>query len=588
MDHTLNKKNRLKKIALLYVLIIVLFCMFIVTMLVHALKTRDLPSKFSQTTEKAKRGSIISYDGFHIASTQKLYKVLVNTKNIDPDKYDLFVELFHIYSGMKIKEIKERLAKRKGTVVLSYTVSAKDAQYLKSLSYELLRLKVFKEYTTKSGRIIFYGLTVLESGERRVYNYEKLLTPVIGYPRKMEDHGYTKVYGVQGLEKFYDDELSASQDGSVKGYRDVNSYIILNKKSNTKETVNGMDIVLSIPVTLQIRIEKILSHFREELDAKEIMAAVMESNTGRILSLASSNRFDPVHIKKSDYPSLRTGAISYSFEPGSVIKPITFSLLLENHLVNPYEIVNGHNGRFRIGRKLITDEHKFQWLSAENVIVHSSNVGIAQLAQKLNGLDFHEGLLKFGFSQKSGIDLPYEKSGSIRSITELNDEIYKATSAYGYGMKANLMQLMKAYSAFNNSGRVVTPYLVDHFKSERGRKVTPEHAAAEQVITPTTAERMKKILIKTVLKGTGVKTITEGVEIGGKTGTAHLVERGQYVRKYNTSFVGFANDVHSHKYTIGVVVIEPKKNHFASQTAVITYKAIIDTLINESYLVPSL
>ena len=578
--------NKLKKVALLYVLFIILFSFFLIMMFVNAVKSRHLPSKFSQNTERAKRGSIISYDGFHIASTEKLYKVLVNTKNIDPDKFDLFIELFHIYSGIDIKEIKKRLKKRKGSVVLSYSVSAKDAQYLKSLAYELLRLHVFKEYVTKSGRIILHGLSVVESGERRVYNYGKLLTPVIGYPRKMDNKGYTKVYGVQGLEKYYDDELSASQDGLVKGYRDVNSYIILNKKSNTKESVNGMDIVITIPVTLQIRVEKILSHFKKELEADEIMAVIMESKTGRILSLASSNRFNPSHIKRSDYPSLRTGAISYSFEPGSVIKPMTFSMLLEQHLVNPYEIVNGHNGRFKIGRKLITDEHRFQWLSAENVIVHSSNVGIAQLAQKLNGLDFHEGLLKFGFSQKSGIDLPYEKAGSIRSIRELNDEIYKATSSYGYGMRVNLMQLIKAYSAFNNNGREVTPYLVDHFEN-RMSKITPERVESEQVISAPTAKRMKRILIKTVLKGTGVKTITEGIEVGGKTGTAHLVEHGKYVRKYNTSFIGFANDKSSH-YTVGVVVIQPKKNHFASQTAVVTYKAIIDTLVSESYLVPSL
>jgi len=556
-------------------------------MLYNSLKTRHLPSKLAQTTEKAKRGSIISYDGFHIASTQKLYKVVVNTKNIDPDKYELFVKLFHIYSDMSVKEIEKRLKSKKGSVVLSFNISAKKAQYLKSLAYELLRLHVFKEYKTKSGRIILHGLTVLESGEKREYAYNKLLTPVIGYPHKIEDHGYTRVYGVQGIEKYYDDKLTSQQDGLVKGFRDVNSYIILNKKSNTKESIDGMDVVLTIPVTLQIRVEKILSHYKKVLDAKEIMAVIMESKTGRILSLASSNRFNPSHIKFSDYPSLRTGAISYSFEPGSVIKPITFSLLLENYLVNPYDIVNGHNGRFKIGRKTITDEHRFDWLSAENVIVHSSNIGMAQLVQKLNGLDFHEGLLKFGFTKKSGIDLPYEQSGSIRSIRELNNEIYKATSSYGYGMKANLMQLIKAYSAFNNNGRVVTPYLVDHFESQTDKKIIPYREESEQVISSTTAQRMKKILIKTVLKGTGVKTITEGIEVGGKTGTAHLVEKGQYVKKYNTSFIGFANDRSSH-YTIGVVVVEPKKNHFASQTAVVTYKAIVDTLVNESYLVPSI
>ena len=162
--------------------------------------------------------------------------------------------------------------------------------------------------------------------------------------------------------------------------------MILNKKSYTKPDKNGLNIQLSIPVTLQKRVEQVLSKMKEKLKAEEIMAVVMESSTGKIISMASSNRFKPNHIKRSDYPSLNSNVIEYSFEPGSVLKPIIFSLLLEEKLVNPYDLVNGHNGRFKIGRKTITDEHKFQWLSAENVIVHSSNIGIAQQAQNLPAL----------------------------------------------------------------------------------------------------------------------------------------------------------------------------------------------------------
>ena len=261
----------------------------------------------------------------------------------------------------------------------------------------------------------------------------------------------------------------------------------------------------------------------------------------------------------------------------------TFSILLEKHLINPYDLVNGHNGRFKMGRKVITDEHKFAWLSAEDVIVYSSNIGIAQLAQKLSGYEFYDGLFKFGLSQKSTPDMIYEKIGSIPSPKRLENEIYKATSAYGYGMRANLMQVLRAYSAFNNNGFMVYPKIVKSFIDEFHVQKPTLYVEQVKVLQPATAQRMKKILIKTVNKGTGRKTKTKGLEIGGKTGTAHIVEKGQYVHKYNTAFMGFVNDKEN-RYTIGVVVVQPIKSHFASQTAVPVFKKAVDILVEDGYL----
>jgi len=277
--------------------------------------------------------------------------------------------------------------------------------------------------------------------------------------------------------------------------------------------------------------------------------------------------------------------IEYSFEPGSVIKTVTFALLLDKGLVNPYDLVNGHNGHFKIGRKVITDEHRFDWLSAENVIVHSSNIGIAQLAQKLSGVEFHEGLKSFGFTQQSTYDLIYEKKGSIPSPRRLNNEIYKATCSYGYGMRANLLQLIRAYSVFSNSGRMVRPRLISNFIDEHNREIPIPSEEDIQVIKSSTALRMKKILAKTVNEGTGKKARTAGLNIGGKTGTAHIVEKGKYVKKYNTAFIGFA-DSSKEKYTMGVVVVQPKKSQFAAQTAVPVFKQAVEIMIEEGYLNP--
>ena len=582
------ERNKSKKILLLYVLITLAFVVFLSVMLLTVVKPRHMPSIYAKESSRAQRGNIISADGFHIATTKKLYKAVVDTRYIDPQKKELFIKLFSIYSGMTPKAIEKRLARKHGVVVLSYNIPQIHAQYLKKLSYELRRFKVFLALKNpRTGLRSIHGLSIIESGESREYPYGNLLTPIIGYPQKIEDDGYTSIRGVKGLEKRFDADLAARQDGFSRGKRDVNSYIILNKESFTKPKINGLDIKLTIPVSLQIRMEKLLDNMKKELEAKQIMLAIMDSTSGKVYAMASSNRYLPKSIHRSDYPSLNAGMIEYSFEPGSVLKPITFSLLLEHKLVNPYDLVNGHNGRFKMGRKVITDEHKFDWLSAENVIVYSSNIGMAQLAQRLSGYEFYDGLVKYGFAQKSTPDLIYEKKGSIPSAKRLENEIYKATCAYGYGIRVNLMQLMRAYSVFNNGGKMVTPQLVEGFIDEYKQEKKVEPFETVDVLRSATAQRVKKILIKTVNKGTGKKAITPGLEVGGKTGTAHIVEKGKYVRKYNTAFMGFAND-NKHKYTIGVIVIQPKKSQFAAQTAVPVFKQAVDIMIEEGYLKPNI
>jgi cell division protein FtsI (penicillin-binding protein 3) len=579
----MRHSNKSKKILALFLVLMFGFVIFLAVMLYTALHQRAIPSIYSEENSKAQRGSIISADGFHIATTQKLYKAVVNTRNIDPDKEDLFIQLFSIYSGITPEEIRQRLHTRKGSVTLSYHISPKEAMYLKTLAFELRRLHVFIEYETPDGDRILQGLSIIESGEAREYPYGKLLTPLLGYPRKIEEDGYTRVYGIKGLEKFFDEELNPQQNRTQKALRDVNGYLILNKKSDFKRQINGLNIKLNIPIALQARVEAITDRIKTQLQADEIIATVMDTKTGKILALASSNRFDPSHITKDNYSSLNTNAIEYSYEPGSVIKPVIFSLLLEQHLINPYDMVNGHGGSYTMGRKTITDEHKFNMISAEDVIVYSSNIGIAQLAQKLNGVQFTEGLKRFGFTHFSGIDLPYEKRGSVPSSAQLNNYLYKAITAYGYGMRANAMQLVKAFNVFNNGGKLVNPMVVDSLVDDNGRIIPMQVQAPIQVITPATAEQMKRILIKTVNEGTGTVAKTPGIEVGGKTGTAHIAKNGGYSNSYHTSFIGFANDG-KHNYTIGIMVNNPRTVYFASITSVPVFKAIVDMMIEEKYL----
>jgi cell division protein FtsI (penicillin-binding protein 3) len=574
------------KITVFFLLILALIFIFLGKMFFTVTDKRYTPSTQKSVTNKAKRGNIISNDGFVIASTQKLYKAIINTRNLDPDKKNLFVTLFSIYSGMKPQKISRKIAGANGRVVLSFSIDATKAKHLRSLAHQLLKLKVFKRYETKDKSIIFQGLDILESGETRTFAYNDLLTPIIGYIHKYEEDDYTRVNGIKGLEKSYQQLLETRKDGLKKGERDVNNYVILNKHSTLNPTLDGPSLILNIPVSLQRRAEFLLSKAKEKYGAKEIICSVMESRTGKVMLLGSSNRFDPKAIRKQDYPSLNANFIEYNFEPGSVIKPLVFARLLEHKKVTPFDIINAHNGRYKMGRKVITDDHAFDYLSAENVIVHSSNIGMAQMVQKIGAIELYQGLLDFGLTRKSGIDLPYEKSGSIPSITKLNNSLYKATVSYGYGLTANFMQLLKAYNTFNNDGQTVTPKIVSKILKQ-GKEYPINTAIQEQALDIVVANRVKKVLLKVVKDGTGKDAAYPGLEIGGKTGTAHIAEGGRYVRRYNSSFFGFANDK-KHKYTLGVTVIEPNEHYyFAASSAVPIFKSLVKLLIEFDYLKPA-
>jgi len=586
LDERIGKKT---KLLLLLIIFTIGILIFIATITHTAISNRHIPRLITSETNRALRGEILSKDGFKLSFSQKLYKAMVNTYNIDPDKKELFIKLFSIYSGIDEKIVRKRV-NQKGNVVLSYSIDANRAKYLKELARKLRVLKVFIPYKDKNGHIIKYGLSLTESGESRIFTYKDSFEPILGFMKKDEEDGFTRPIGVKGLEKSYQEALCPIQNGIVKGTRDIGGTIILDGASFVKPSINGMTLRLNIPMSLQKSVEKILEKFKKELKAREIVAIVMESKTGKIRVMATSNRFDPGNIRKRDYPSLNATAIEYTYEPGSVIKPITFSLLLQKHRVNPYDIVKTYNGHFKLGKRVITDEHKKEWMSAENVIVYSSNIGIAQLAQRLDAIDFIEGFKNFGFTQKTGIDLPYEHVGVMPNSMKMESEVYKATVGYGYGIRATLIQLVCAYNAFNNNGRIIEPKIVDTITDHTG-KVYPVEPFEEprQVISPATARQMNQILQKVVQKGTGTKAKTKGLIIGGKTGTAHIAsKKGGYAKLYNSSFIGFANDK-KHSFTIGVLVREPKKPHiyYASKSAVPVFKEIVDILVEQGELIPS-
>ena len=352
----------------------------------------------------------------------------------------------------------------------------------------------------------------------------------------------------------------------------------------------GFDIHLNIPYAFQRKVELMLDSMTAKLDADEIIVGVMESDTGKVLSLASSKRYDPKHIMQKNIPALNPKFAEYPYEPGSVIKPLSISVAMDKGLVTPEQWFDTHDGYLLIGKKhRISDDDKFSSLSVTDIIVHSSNVGSSEISWLLTGQQFKDGLLKFGLGQPSGIDLSRDLPGQLKNVKTLSNKLHRANSSYGYGITATPIQLLKAYSAFNNDGVAVTPRLVNYFEDEKGKHYIPEPKVDDsQVISKETANQMHTILLEVVKRGTGVGAQYPGLEIGGKTGTAHMVKDRHYVREYHSGFYGFANDELDHKYTIGVLVIRAKAKHkyYASKSAVPTFRNIVEILVEEGKLLP--
>ena len=520
------------------------------------------------------RGDIYTKN-YILATSKKIYSVTINPLFIDKNKIDLFVNLFSIYSGVdrsllkrkilnKLKDIKRK--KVKSYNVLLAKVDFKTALNLRYLLHVLDRKRVF--LTDKNG--YRRGYSISDGAFERLYPFDDTLEPVLGRYR------YDIKKGENGLEEYYNSFLQGKQKGVIVGERDVLGNIIYNNNIKIIQPINGENLKLNINLILQRRIEKLLDIQKKKFQADEVMAVVMDSKTGKILAIASSNRYNPTHITKKDIPNMKISFIRTLFEPGSVMKPITFAILLKHHKVNLKETLKAFHGRWKPKwRKTpIIDDIPFNFLSARNAIVYSSNIVISQLALRLSSKEFFQGLKGFGFGKYTGIDLPYELKGYIPSLKKLKYSVFKSTTSYGYGVFVNFIQLLKAYNVFNNNGVEIIPKIAD-VKSKSIRLMSKKNAKI-----------MLRILRDVVLKGTAKKAFIKGIFTAGKTGTAQVNINGEYKNIYNSSFIGFANDK-KHKYTIGVTFLRIKTespNYFASNSAVPTFKKIVDIMIQENLL----
>lgn len=436
------------------------------------------------------------------------------------------------------------------------------------------------------------GLDIAVNQIERKYPFNDIMQPLLGFTnygkRIIEGKAYDDTMSLvaqSGIEKYRDGILSAKRDGKVTGQADKSGNIVFNKHAKIITREDGFNIKVSIPLVLQAKIQKILEDSNKQYKAQQIVAGIMNPNTGEILTLASSSSFNPnIGERDSDIANkMRVAAAERSFEPGSTIKPLVFSYLVAHKMVNFKEIIDLHDGIYQLRTYTIRDSSPLKSATPEQVIIKSSNIGMTYLTKKLGGEEMQQLFKSFGVGESTGVDIANEATGLLPKSSTLNGEVQKGAASYGYGLRMTFIQLLRSYATFNNGGFLVTPHITKEFISPDSKIFYPMLEAPKRIFDEKTANYMQQLLHRVVKEGTAKRADVDGLVIGGKTGTAREHNQGETM--YNGSFFGYASDG-KQIYTIGVVTYGSQANedYYAAQTAVPVFAKIVELLAQEGYL----
>ncbi len=522
------------------------------------------------------RGKIISSDGMVLAES-------VSTFSLYGDPWYYWKE-FHdntpavLAKILHIKNIWKKLANRKRRFVwLRRGLTLKEV----ALVNEIKR-KIRSQWRHKGEKNRLFWFNFKEEYTRK-YPSSYLAGQLIGFTGRIgfRDDGV----GRSGVEAFYDQFLKGKETEIVVTRDGSKERRVLSSRALLPDSLSGLDIHLTINASLQDIVEEYLSEGVETAGGKRGMAIVMDPYTGKILAMANYPFFNPGKRTKENFQHWKNYCISYAFEPGSVIKPFIVAGAIDDGLLSLSEKFYTENGVYFYGNIFIHDHERHKWLTVPQIIKYSSNIGMTKIANELGMKEVYSILTRFGFSKRTGVDLPFEVAGEVRNWKEW----YKADLAnisFGQGMKATLLQLVTAMSVIANGGLLMRPYVVNEVVNREGDVVYKNDIDIKgRVLRGKTAKIMRRILrLVTEKGGTGVEAAIEGVPVAGKTGTAQKWV-GKYTKnKYTASFVGFL-PANKPKWVIGVVVDEPSKRIYGGTAAAPIFKEIAKELLRRTGMV---
>jgi len=444
------------------------------------------------------------------------------------------------------------------------------------LGFVYIKRKVSAEIAE---RVLEEGLEgiFVQNESKRYYPQDDLAASIIGFTG-------TDNKGLSGIELEYEDFLRGV-DGKYIIEKDVFGQIIPNDKNNYIAPIDGEDVVLTIDSQIQFITQERLRDVVEEHNAKRAIAVVINPQNGEIYAIANHPGFDLNNYQDYEQELYKSLGIAYTYEPGSTFKIINIASAIENNTVGPEQLFNLPPS-IQVGDKVIKEifrTYNIDYTTSE-IIQNSSNVGAVTVAMSMGKKMFYEGILDFGFRDKTGIDLPGEEIGIL-----MDYEIWPSSTigalAIGQTISVTPLQLVRAASAIANGGYLVTPHLLKEIDFSSEKADFPEFEKKDRIISEYTSSCLKDMMLSVVEEGTGTRAQIEGVQVCGKTGTAQKPNEsgiGYTEGRVITSFLGFApyNDP---EIAVLVVVDEPLGNEneiWGGTVAAPVFKDIVSFALN--------
>ena len=408
--------------------------------------------------------------------------------------------------------------------------------------------------------------------QKRKYPYESLAAQIVGFSNADDD-------GRAGIEQSQDDVLHGAVIKKVQE-RDRLGRVY---DETTVERDAPSNIVLTIDAGYQYMVEQALERGVRAAEGKSGMAVVLNPKNGEILALANYPTFDPNTITEAAAGNISNKAIQEVYSPGSVFKIVTYGSALEKHLFSPDQQIDAGNGTITIADHKFTDSHTIGRVSYSLALAHSSNVCAIKTGMSVGKDDFFGMVQKMGFGTKTGVELPAETNGIVRSPEKWAGDSL-ASMSIGYEIGVTALQMANAFATIANNGIRNQPHVIKEIQHSNDQPKTVTQPLQTQVVTRETAQNLRTMLKQVVLAGTGRRAQLNGYTVAGKTGTAWKVNaksKSVDSSKYISSFIGMA-PADSPEIVVAVIIDEPKVGaRDGGMVAAPVFKEIAQNILTE-------
>ncbi len=502
-----------------------------------------------------RRGTIYDRKGKMLAVDVRKTSVYADMMAIRKQKkLDLYIDKLSKPLGIPKAELRKMMTTGENTVWLAERLDYDKAQklraYVNNKDFKLTKIG-FREETIRS------------------YPNGESAASLIGFMGRDK--------GMEGSERAFEQWLWGGP-GYVYLGKDGTGRNIPNSTRKRVEPRIGSDVYLTIDMKIQHFAESAIKNVMATFSPSSVTAVVLEAKTGRVLAMADAPTYNPNSFREYDASNFHNRAIWRTFEPGSIMKPITAAACFDSGTVDPFKDKFYCPATIFIGSKTV-GEHEGAKTNVTNtptdIIANSSNVGTALMALKMGGDNWKSYINKFHFGQTYGLPLNGESRGLLQRAEHWSD-LTTANVGFGQGISVTAFQMIMAYSVFANDGILLKPAVVQKIVDADGQITNPYHRQElRRVIKPETAKVVRYMLHQVVERGTGEVAQIDGFTVGGKTGTAQIAEGGVYISgAYNGSFVGMA-PISDPRIIVLVTVEKPAGSGYGSVVAAPAFKEIM-------------